>query len=128
MSDKITKIAIKIVYGYRPTDFVVVDNLDDVARAYYAKIEKLPLSIAGRVISGQEIKVIEPDIHTYTGWNRSYMAKDDDDFRQIERDVPKILDELILLTTKRVEKLVSHNSQHLIGKEGLKPELLLTGK
>lgn len=122
------KIAIKIVYGYGATDFVVVDSLDDVARAIYAKTEKLPVQLAGKIISGQEIKSIEPDIHSYTGWHRSYTAKDADDFTQIERDVPKELPELVQLTWKRVEQLVAAEQQHLIGKQDLSPELLLTAE
>ena len=122
----IQKIAVKVVYGYGATDFIVLNNLDEVARAYYAKIEKIPVSIGGRVISGQEIKQIVPDVHSYTGWNRGYEPKDGDDFAQIERDVPKVLDELIGLTTKRVEQLVASQQQNLIGSESLTPELLLT--
>ena len=125
---KTKQIAIKITYGYGKSDFVVVDNLDDVARAIYAKTEKVPVQLGGKVISGQEIKTIEPDVHTYTGWYRSYDATTADDFAQIERDVPKELPQLIELTWKRVEKLVVNNAQHLIGKERLTPELLGAGK
>lgn len=125
---KITKISIKVVYGYGSMDYVVLDNLDDVARAYYAKIEKIPVTLKGRMISGQEIKQIVPDVHSYTGWNRSYEAKGADDFAQIERDVPKVLDELLAITTQRVEQLVQQDQQQLIGKENLNPELLLTEK
>jgi len=122
------KLAFKITYGYRSTDFVVVDNLDDVARAIYAKTEKIPVQLKGVVISGQEIKTIEPDVHSYTGWHRSYQAQNGDDFAQIERDVPSVLPELIELTWKQVEKLVTSEQQNLIGKQGLDPEKLLHGK
>lgn len=103
------KIAIKITYGYRATDYLIVDNLEDVARAYHAKIEKLPLRIGGKVISGQEIKVIEPDVHSYTGWNRSYLPTESADFAQIERDVPEVISELIARTTARVEAILSQS-------------------
>jgi len=119
------KLAIKITYGYQATDYVVVDNLDDVARAIYAKTEKIPVQLKGKIISGQEIKTIEPDVHSYTGWHRSYQAHDADDFAQIERDVPNVLPELIERTWKQVEKLVTADQQHLIGKQGLDPTKLL---
>jgi len=122
---KTKKIAIKVTYGYRPTDYVVVESLDDVARAIYAKTEKLPIQLGGKIISGQEIKTIEPDVHTYTGWHRTYLPADPDDFKQIERDVPSELPQLIELTWKRVEQLVQRNNVQLIGKESLTPELLL---
>lgn len=122
------KIAIKVTYGYRATDFVILDNLDDVARAIYAKTEKLPVQLGGKVISGQEIKTIEADVHSYTGWYRSYIAQDADDYAQIERDVPKLIPELIEMTWKRVEGLVSAQNERLIGKESLTPELLLNEK
>lgn len=125
MTEIPNKIAIKITYGYRPNDFVVVDNLDDVARAIYAKTEKLPVQLNGVVISGQEIKIIEADVNSYTGWHRSYQAVDADDYAQIERDVPKLIPELIEMTWKRVEGLVRSQQEALIGKESLTPELLL---
>lgn len=128
MTEIPNKIAIKITYGYRPNDFVVVDNLDDVARAIYAKTEKLPVQLNGVVISGQEIKIIEADVNSYTGWHRSYQAVDADDYAQIERDVPKLIPELIEMTWKRVEGLVRSQQEALIGKESLTPELLLDNK
>lgn len=122
------KIAIKIVYGYKPTDYVVVENLDEVAKAIYARTEKIPVTIGGRFISGQEIKQIVPDVHSYTGWYRSYEPSSADDFAQIERDVPKVIDELIALTSKRVEQLVTAQQENLIGRESLNPALLLSNK
>lgn len=119
------KIAIKIVYGYKPTDYVVVDNLDEVAKAIYARTEKIPVTLAGRFISGQEIKQIVPDVHSYTGWYRSYEPTNADDFAQIERDVPKVIDELIALTSRRVEQLVTTQQENLIGRESLNPATLL---
>lgn len=118
-------IKIKIVFGYKATDFVVVNSMEEVARAYHAKLEKLPISIGGKVISGQEIKLIEPDVHGYTGWNRSYIASDADDFAQIERDVPKVMDELISLTTKRVEAVLSSSQPLQVGDGSFQPTKLL---
>lgn len=117
-------MAFKITYGYGPTDFVIVESLDDVARAIYAKTEKISVTLKGKFISGNEIKSIEPDIHTYTGWNRSYTPSTHDDFQQIERDVPKNLYTLIDKTSERVKTLIQNNQLELIGKEDLDQKYL----
>lgn len=114
----------KIKYGYQPCEYVTVDNLDMLAKAWLAKIEKLPIVIGGKMLSGQEIKSIEPDINHYTGWNMGYHPTHCDDFNQIERDVPKVLYELVELTGKRVADMVDKGNDNLIGKEGLTPEML----
>ena len=115
----------KVKYGYGATEFVLVENLDDLCRAIYAKTEKIPVTIGGKFISGQEIKEIAPDIHSYTGWYRSYEATSGDDFAQIERDVPKVLDTLIQLAATRVGQLQASEREDLIGLEKLTPQLLL---
>lgn len=119
------KIIYKVKYGYRPSEYVLVDNLDMLCRVIYARAEKLPIAVGGKMIAGQEIKTIEPDIHSYTGWNRSYEATNDDDFRQIERDVPEVLYELLQGAYGRVERLVHASQEHRIGQESLSPEMLL---
>lgn len=122
------KIVFKIKYGYGANEFVLTESLDEVAKAMYAKAERIGLTIGGKFISGQEIKTIEPDIHSYTGWNRSYEAKDPDDFLQIERDVPKVLYELLEGVATRVSTLLESGEIHKIGKEGLTATLLLANK
>lgn len=122
------KIVFKIKYGYGANEFVLTESLDEVAKAMYAKAEKIGVTLGGKFISGQEIKTIEPDIHSYTGWNRSYEAKDPDDFLQIERDVPKVLYELLEGVATRVSTLLESGEIHKIGKEGLTATLLLANK
>lgn len=123
------KIAYKIKYGYLATEFVVVDNLEDVAKALLAKATKSnggSAVIGGRFISGAEIKTIEPDVHTYTGWHRSYQPSSGDDFAQIERDVPSgTLEELMRLTQQKVNKVLMQNSNLQSILPELKPDLLL---
>jgi len=123
-----TKLAFKIVYGYSTASFIVTDSLDDVERAMYAKIEKVPVTIKGRFISGQEIKSIEPDVHSYTGWHRSYQPLTGDDFAQVERDVPKVLDTLMDATAERMRAKLASGEHDQIGRSNLTPELLLAGK
>lgn len=122
------KIVFKVKYGYGTHEFVLTESLDDVAKAMYAKAEKIGTTIKGRFISGAEIKTVEPDIHSYTGWNRAYEPKEADDFLQIERDVPQVLYELLDATSKRVSELLTSGQVHRIGHEGLTPTLLLGDK
>lgn len=119
------KTIFKVQYGYGTNQFLLVNNIDDLCRAIYAKTEKIPLTIGGKFISGQEIKEIVPDIHSYTGWYRSYEPTQADDFLQIERDVPLILNDILQLAAKRVEKNIVTGNENLIGKENLSPQLLL---
>lgn len=112
---KPNKIIFKVTYGYKPTDFVLVDNTTDLKKAIYAKVERIPVTLGGKLISGQEIKTIEPDVHSYTGWNRAYSASDPDDFMQIDRDVPKILDTILAQANDEVQLLISNGTpEHLL--------------
>lgn len=122
------KTIFKIKYGYGSTEFLLVDSLDAVARALYAKAEKIGVTIGGKFISGQEIKSIEPDIHSYTGWYRTYEPISPDDYKQIERDVPTEVFQLMEVISKRVNQQISSGNVQKIGNEGLTPELLLSEK
>ena len=122
------KTVFKVRYGYGSTDYLLVDNLNDLSKAIYAKVEKVPTTIGGKFISGQEIKDIVTDIHSYTGWYRTYEPTDPDDFKQIERDVPPELFHLLEGVAKRVNHHIATGSVHLIGSERLTPALLLETK
>ncbi len=119
------KTVFKIKYGYNSTEFLLVNTLDEVAKALYAKAEKIGVTIGGKFISGQEIKSIEPDIHSYTGWYRTYEPESADDYKQIERDVPKEMFQLMEAVSKRVHHHINTGSLQKIGNEGLTPQLLL---
>lgn len=119
------KVVFKIKYGYEATDFLLTESLDVVAKAMYAKAERIGFTHAGKFISGQEVKTIEPDMHTYTGWHRDYKPMSADDFKQIERDVPPILYQLLDEVAKRVSSHLNKGNAELIGNEGLTPESLL---
>lgn len=120
------KTVFKIKYGYNSTEFLLVDSLDEVAKALYAKAEKIGVTIGGKFISGQEIKSIEPDIHSYTGWYRTYEPVSPDDYRQIERDVPSEVFQLMEAVSKRVHHHINAGSIQRIGNENLTPQLLLS--
>ncbi len=122
---KTDRIIFKVTYGYGSTDFVLVSNSADVEKAIYAKVEKIPVTLGGKMISGQEIKSIEPDVHSYTGWHRSYEAVNGDDFAQIERDVPKVTYDVLDACSKRVSEFLNSGRPELIGKEALTTVKLL---
>lgn len=109
------KIVFKVTYGYRPTDFVLVHNTVDLQKAIYAKVERIPVTLDGKVISGNEIKVIEPDVHSYTGWHRTYQPLDGSDFAQLERDVPKVLGDIVRQATQHINELVGTGRTDLVG-------------
>ena len=105
----------KVVTGYKPTDYVLINNTADLEKAIYARIERIPVTLGGKFISGTEIKSIEPDVHSYTGWHRSYEAGNADDFAQIERDVPAIASEVLTACTQRVMELLKADNMEQIG-------------
>lgn len=115
----------KVVYGYKSTDYLLINNSADLEKAIYARIEKVPVFLAGKMISGQEIKTIEPDVHSYTGWHRSYNPTSGDDFAQIQRDVPQVLEDIISVCAKRVEAFLTSGEPEKVGKEQLPAEKLL---
>ena len=119
------KLIFKIKTGYNPADFILVDNTADLEKAIHAKIEKLPVFLGGKMISGQEIKEIEPDVHSYTGWYRSYVPESADDFAQIERDVPKVAYDVLQVCARRVSDFVASGAIEQIGREALPAEKLL---
>lgn len=106
----------KVKYGYNTNDFVLVDNPNDLQRAIYAKANKIGVSLGGKIISGQEIKVIEPDVHSYTGWYRSYEPETADDFAQIDRDVPPQLYAILEGVSQHVNNLITSGKVDLIGR------------
>lgn len=118
-------LVFKIKYGYSNTDYVLTSDMAEIEKAIYARVEKIPVFINGKMIAGQEIKTIEPDIHSYTGWYRSYEAQSGDDFAQIERDVPKEAYKVLEACQKRVSQFLNSGNVEKIGKESLPPEKLL---
>lgn len=106
-------------------DYVLTKNTADIEKAIYARVEKIPVFIGGKMISGQEIKGIEPDIHSYTGWYRSFEPTTGDDFAQIERDVPKEAYKVLEVCQQRVTQFLNSGTPEKIGKESLPAEKLL---
>ena len=112
------KYKFKVKYGFAPTEYVIVDAGAELEKAIYAKVEKIPVHLGGKIIDGRNIIVIEPDIHTYTGWNRTYVPEHPDDFKQIERDLPKEINEVLDIHHKVVSKFLTDGNTDRIG-EGL---------
>ena len=38
----------KVVYGYKSTDYLLINNSADLEKAIYARIEKVPVFLAGK--------------------------------------------------------------------------------
>lgn len=114
----------KVKLGFAKHEYIIIEAGPDLERALYAFIEgDVVTMIKGRAIRGKHIIGIEPDVHSYTGWHRSYEPKDGADFAQIERDVPKEIDGIMTLYTERVDGFIASNNHAMIGKEMMVPTL-----
>jgi len=109
-------------FGYGTLDRVSI-GVDELEKALYAQKFGEVALIGGKQIKGNEIKVIEPDYHYYTGWYSSYEPSTGDDFAQIERDCPKGLNDVIRNYRERVDFLINTGRKNLIGKNISLPEL-----
>lgn len=105
----------KVKYGFDSTDYVIITAGPDLERAIYAKIERIPVTLAGKFIEGKHIIVIEPDYHSYTGWYRTYLPSSGEDFAQIERDMPKEIGSVLDTHYQVVEQLASGGQEEAIG-------------
>lgn len=119
-----TKYLFKVKYGYGATEFVVVEAGSDLERVLAAWMEKVPVQVGNVFINGRNILSIEPDVHSYTGWNRSYQPKDGDDWRQIERDMPQEIDQVLGAYNQHVARLINSEQHQLIGKDEIDQNLL----
>lgn len=113
----------KVKYGFGATDYVVVDKLEELEKAVYAKVEKVTAFIGGKMIDGKYIISIEPDIHSYTGWQRGYEPKTGSDFQDIKRSVPKDADKVLEIHYRHVAELIDGGQVEKIGNTESLPEL-----
>jgi hypothetical protein len=116
------ELRFKVKYGYTAMDRVSITDFE-LEKALYAQRFGIPVLLGGKQISGKEIKVIEPDYHYYTGWYESYVPNSGEDWLQIERDCPPMLENIIRHKRERIDYLISSNQKHLIGKNVEIPEL-----
>lgn len=119
------KYVFKVKYGFGKNEFVLVEDGPELERAIYARIEKLPTFIAGKMIDGARIMLIEPDVHSYTGWFRSYEPTTADDFTQIERDMPKEIGTVFQAYYQYIERLMRMDKTDYIGTGKMGTESLL---
>lgn len=117
----------KIKYGFGSLDYVVVDKSEELEKAIYAKIEKIPnVFLGGKLLDGKYIISIEPDVHSYLGWNRAYEPKDARDFLDISSKVPKEVYEVLEVHYKHVASLIANDQENMIGRGDAR--LLLSDK
>lgn len=103
-------------YGFDQLSRVSIEAGGDLERVIYAKMKQQPVEVQGRIFDGKHIIDIRPDIHYYTGWFPHYEPKEADDWKQIERDVPKEIDQVLSEYTNHVRILIDNNQTGNIGK------------
>ena len=113
------KYYFRVKYGFGATEYAVITQ-DDLSRAIYAQLNGTVVLLNGLSVNGKHIIYIKPDVHRYTGWNEGYEPKDADDFRQIQRDVPKEIETVQLLAEGRVRDF----ARKVISKEQFDTPLL----
>ena len=106
----------KVKHGFKVNDFVVVEDGPDLEKALYAWMTGNIASIGGKMINGNNIVSIEPDYHSYTGWYRSYEPISGDDWKQIERDMPKEINNVLPEYRNRVQSLLAGGNESQIGR------------
>jgi hypothetical protein len=105
----------RVKYGFKPLEFVSIEAGPDLERAIYAKIEKIPVTLCGKLIDGSTILRIEPHVHRYTGWYDSYEPSTGDDEKQILRDVPKEIESILGNHSDFVSGMIRSGKIELIG-------------
>ena len=104
----------KVKFGFGKMDFVSVKN-EEVEKAIYAQLKKIPVKLGSSYINGSNIVSITPHYHKYTGWYDTYEPRDSDDMKQIERDCPKGFDQVLLGYQDRVRGYIEKGNVNLIG-------------
>jgi hypothetical protein len=108
------KLKWRVVYGYMLTDYVSIEE-HELEKAKYAWITKSIFSTGDRMISGSEIKRIEPDWRYYTGWSEGYEPKSGDDFAQIKRDMPThLIEDRNRMADARVKYIIENDKPELL--------------
>ena len=117
-----TEKRFRIKYGYSTADQVSVDETE-LEKALYAQKFGEVVQLGNKQVNGRNIIVIEPHWHYYTGWYDYYEPSTGEDWEQIKRDCPPLLDEVIKSYRERVDYLINTGRKNLIGKNIVLPEL-----
>lgn len=106
----------KVKYGFDSLSSITIEAGPDLEKIIFAWLKQTPVAVNGRMFDGKYIIDIKPDYHFYTGWYENYQPTLGDDFKQIERDCPKTLDEVFNAYVGRVRELIQTKQINLIGK------------
>lgn len=117
----------KVKYGFGASDFVSVEN-EDVEKAIYAQIKKIPVKLGNSYINGSNIISITPHYHRYTGWFDSYEPHTGEDWKQIERDCPVGFDKVLSFYQDNVRSCISSNDVARIGSKKEIPQMLVSSR
>jgi hypothetical protein len=105
----------RVKYGFSSFDQVSITE-KELEKALYAQKFGEVVQIGGKQVNGRNIIVIEPHYHKYTGWYPNYEPTTGEDWKQIERDCPKGLDNIIRVYRERVDYLLNTGRKNMIGK------------
>lgn len=104
----------KIKYGYNRSDYVSVEEGEELEKAIYAMMKGTVTQIGGAFVKGANIISIQPHYHKHTGWYEYYEPTSGDDWVQIERDCPDYKG-VVENTKLLVSDLIATGKQNLIG-------------
>lgn len=124
----------KIKIGYSPNDFISIDNLVDLEKAYQAFLTgNRVIFNNGRACRGQDIMSIQEDWHREMGWNKNYRDEEgnvknyelsNDDWHDIKlRKIDKKYSGVLADVKSKVEYLIESGQENLIGKENVNIKL-----
>lgn len=116
------ELRFRVKYGFNNLDKISIDETE-LEKALYAQKFGEVVQLRNKQINGKYIIDISPDVHYYTEWFDTYEPTTGDDIKQIERDCPPELNDVIRQYRERVDYLIYTNRRNLIGKNVAIPEL-----
>lgn len=113
----------KIVYGYDSEQEITIDA-DELEKAYGLFLAGgRAIFKDGTAIDAKYIQAIRPDYHATMGWAKSWKMSTDDYNELADSGIDKKLKLTQAKTKERVDYLLAHGQQNLIGKNVPIPEL-----
>jgi hypothetical protein len=114
------KYYFKVKTGFKAHECIIIEEGPELEKAWYAFLmaDETAVILNGKAIRGRHIMGIEPDVHSYTGWYRTYEPKGED-FAQIRRDMPKDIERVAHLYQQHVSGLIESNNVALLGRQTL---------
>lgn len=104
----------RVVYGYRPHEYISIDE-KFLEKAKYSMLSGKLFNYKTQTVRGTRIDRIEPDFRFYTGWADTYQYGGGEDQIQIERDVPiHELESRSVVADSRVRYVLQNKNPQLL--------------